>query len=138
MASIAGTHEPLTYPASGLAPEIHAQYLAPFRNRDARVDVLFALARSLHGSAAHFASLWSRRVELAAIPSLLVWGAKDGTFGPTALERWRTALPRARVVALDGAGHWPHEEDPERVARELSAFVTPAGRSTSPQAREVR
>jgi len=26
-----------------LTPEIHAQYLAPFRDRDARVDVLFAL-----------------------------------------------------------------------------------------------
>lgn len=107
-----------------LTPEIHGQYLAPFRDRDARVDVLFALARSLHESRAHFASLWKRRAELASIPSLVVWGTKDGAFGPKALDRWREALPRARVATVEHAGHWPHEEDSARVITELEAFVT--------------
>lgn len=122
-----------------LTPAIHAQYLAPFRDRDARVDVLFALARSLHGSRAHFASLWERRAELAPIPTLVVWGAKDGAFGPAALDRWRAALPHARVTTLESAGHWPHEEEPERVIRELESFldspaVTRAGLPALPAA----
>lgn len=106
-----------------LTPEIHAQYLAPFRDRDARVDVLFALARSLHESRKHFASLWERRAELASIPALVVWGAKDGAFGPKALDRWREALPHARVAPLPHAGHWPHEEESEQVIAELTRFL---------------
>ncbi|MBS2011540.1 MAG: alpha/beta fold hydrolase [Deltaproteobacteria bacterium] len=106
-----------------LTPAVHAQYLAPFRDRGAREDILFALARSLHGSRAHFDGLWRRRDELSRIPSLVVWGEKDGAFGPHALDRWRSALPHARVVTSSRAGHWPHEEEPETVVAELEAFL---------------
>jgi pimeloyl-ACP methyl ester carboxylesterase len=30
------------------------------------------------------------------------------------------------VVELDGAGHWPHEEAPERVIAELRRFLSGA------------
>ena len=86
--------------------------------------VLWALARALLGSSAHFDSLWQRRERLAGLPALIVWGMKDRAFPPDQLARWRTALPQARVVELAEAGHWPHEEAPEEVLRELEAFLT--------------
>jgi haloalkane dehalogenase len=106
-----------------LTPRIHAQYLAPFRERDARQRVLWTLARALCTSAASLAALWQRRAQLAAIPALIVWGLGDRALPPRLLERLRRALPQAHVQALPGVGHWPQEEAPELVARLLDGFL---------------
>ena len=103
--------------------EIHRQYLAVFRQREDRVRVLWALARALLGSAATFARLWDERSRLSVIPSLIVWGLGDRALPPELLERFRQALPHAGVHALDGVGHWPQEEAPERVAELLDGFL---------------
>jgi len=106
-----------------LTKEIHRQYLMPFRDADGRERVLWTLARSLNGSAAHYRSMWERRAALASVPTLVVWGMADPAFRPTHLERWIEALPHAKVVRLDGVGHWPHEEAPERVLEALREFL---------------
>jgi haloalkane dehalogenase len=108
---------------SRLTPQIHAQYLAPFRRRDDRERVLWALARALWASRASLERLWQARARLAAIPSLIVWGLGDRVLPPSVLERFREALPQARVEALSDAGHWPQEEAPERVLRALDGFL---------------
>lgn len=102
-----------------LTRAIHRQYLAPFRSRRARGDVLWALARALTASAAHFDALWDARAALADVPTLILWGRRDGAFRPPLLDRWRAITPQARVVELPDAGHWPHEEEPDLVAREV-------------------
>jgi haloalkane dehalogenase len=107
-----------------LTPAIHAQYLAPFKARAARETVLWALARALLGSHAHYAALWANRERLATIPSLVLWGMRDRAFTPEFLERWRLALPRATFERLDNAGHWPHEERPELVLSALQRSFT--------------
>jgi pimeloyl-ACP methyl ester carboxylesterase len=106
-----------------LTPAIHGQYLAPFPDADGRGRVLWQLARSLLGSSDFYDSLWQRRERLAALPALILWGMRDSAFRPHLLERWRTALPRARVVELAEAGHWPHEEAPEEVVRQMEALL---------------
>jgi haloalkane dehalogenase len=106
-----------------LTRAIHAQYLAPFRDRDARVRVLWALARALTASATFLNELWQRRARLAEIPALIVWGLGDRALPPRLLVRWREALPQARVEELPGVGHWPQEEAPERVAAWLDEFL---------------
>jgi haloalkane dehalogenase len=106
-----------------LTPAIHRQYLAPFPHADERGRVLWTLARSLLGSSAFFDGLWQQRARLAGVPALILWGMRDRALGPALLERWRTALPQARVVELAEAGHWPHEEAPAEVIREVAAFV---------------
>lgn len=108
---------------SKLTPEIHRQYLAVFPDADSRERVLWALACALLGSGHHYASLWERRSVLQRLPALLVWGLRDSAFGPEALARFREALPRARTVELESAGHWPHEEEPELVSRALVEFL---------------
>jgi haloalkane dehalogenase len=108
-----------------LTPAIQAQYLAPFVDRDARVRVLWALAAALRGSSAFYEGLWARRDALARRDVLLVWGLKDSAFQPHLLARWREALPRAQVLALPDAGHWPHEEAPGEVGRAIVGFLAP-------------
>src|SRR6185436_2973609 len=106
-----------------LTPEIHRRYLDVFRDRGARVLVLHALAKSLLGSRAHYQSLLDRIGRLRELPVLIVWGLKDSAFQPYQLERWRTLLPGAHVETIEGAGHWPHEEEPARVAAAIERFL---------------
>lgn len=56
-------------------------------------------------------------------PALLIWGAKDPIFGPVDRRTLTDALPAARVVVYPDYGHNPFWEDPERVARDLDAFL---------------
>lgn len=107
-----------------LTPQIHRQYLSVFPDADSREQVLFALAQALTGSRGFYARLWERRGALANIPALVLWGMKDKAFPPNLLEKWREALPHARVVELAKSGHWPHEEEPERVVVELERFLS--------------
>lgn len=113
-----------------LTPAIFAQYLAPFRDVEARGRVLWPLARAILGSRDHYNSLWQQRERLRGRPALIIWGMKDPAFQPPMLQRWRSVLPEARVVELS-AGHWPHEEAPDAVTRALREFLTPA-RSQAP------
>jgi pimeloyl-ACP methyl ester carboxylesterase len=106
-----------------LTKEIHRRYLDVFRDRDARVLVLHALAKSLLASRAHYQSLLDRIDTLKQMPVLIVWGMKDSAFPPYQLERWRALLPQAGIVQIAGAGHWPHEEEPDAVARALQGFL---------------
>lgn len=106
-----------------LTPAIHAQYLAPFRDRWAREHVLWPLARALEGSTAFYRSLFERRQALENVPSLVIWGMKDSAFKPRMLAKWSEALPRARAKEIDAAGHWPHEEEPDAVLGVLREFM---------------
>jgi haloalkane dehalogenase len=105
---------------------IHGQLLAPFPDADSRQRVLWALARALLGSSDFYDSLWQRRAALADLPTLILWGMRDPAFPPRLLQRWRAALPHARFYELPDAGHWPHEEAPDEVARAITSFVDEA------------
>lgn len=105
-----------------LTKAIHAQYLAPFPDADSRERVLFALAKALLGSSDYYASLWEKRAALSRIPVTVIWGMKDDAFPPAYLDNWVAGVPNARLVRIEDAGHWPHEEQPEQV---LAAFSSP-------------
>ena len=111
-----------------LTSAVHGQYLAPFRAKAARESVLWALARSLLGSRAHYAALWANRERLAKIPALVLWGERDRALPADYIQRWRQALPQAQIELLAEAGHWPQEERPELVLEILQRFFgqTPA------------
>ena len=51
------------------------------------------------------------------VPVTVAWGAKDRLLLPRQARRAARALPRARVLLLDGCGHVPTWDDPEQVAR---------------------
>ena len=56
------------------------------------------------------------RLEEIDQPCLVLVGTTD---------RWATPVPmrHARTVVLDRCGHVPHEEQPERTAREVLSFI---------------
>ena len=108
---------------SKLTAAIHAQYLNVFRERDARVQVLHTLAKSLLGSRAHYQLLLDRIGALRRMPVLIIWGMKDSAFQPYQLDRWRSLLPNAVVEPIAGAGHWPHEEEPAAVIAAMERFL---------------
>jgi pimeloyl-ACP methyl ester carboxylesterase len=58
---------------------------------------------------------------------LLVWGERDRMVSPSGAERITAALPETTFELLDGVGHCPQIEAPERVAALLSAFPPRAG-----------
>ena len=119
---------PQAYADKGkLTPQIHRQYLERFPDRWSRGTVLWALARAILGSSRYYDSLWEQREKLRGRPALIIWGMKDPAFQPHLLARWREVLPSARVVELEDAGHWPHEEVPDRVIDAIRDFLSTAG-----------
>jgi pimeloyl-ACP methyl ester carboxylesterase len=53
------------------------------------------------------------------VPVTVAWGAKDRLLWPRQARRAAHALPRARVLLLQGCGHVPTWDDPEQVAQVL-------------------
>lgn len=94
---------------SRLTDEVHRHYLAPFPEPGAR-RAPWVLARALAASSDWYAELWTRRERLEGARTLLLWGMKDRFFGPDVLDRWRDALPDARVHEFPEAGHFVPEE----------------------------
>jgi pimeloyl-ACP methyl ester carboxylesterase len=58
------------------------------------------------------------------VPALVVMGTRDPDFPDAAAEARRLAAElHAETLIVDGAGHYPHAEMPERVAPELLSFI---------------
>lgn len=61
---------------------------------------------------------------LSRVPALVVMGTRDPDFpDATAEAHWLTSELKARSLIVDGAGHYPHTEMPERVAPEVVSFI---------------
>ncbi len=105
-----------------LGREVHRHYLAPFPRASDRV-AMWTLARELVASNAWYDALWSRREELAAKTSLLLWGMQDRLMPPRHLARLQEALPAAQVVELPGVGHFVTEEAGPAAVEHLRLFL---------------
>lgn len=63
------------------------------------------------------------RLPRVTAPTLVVMGTADPDFrDPAAEAAWVAERLNARVELIDGAGHYPQAEDPERVTPALVAF----------------
>jgi pimeloyl-ACP methyl ester carboxylesterase len=104
-------------------PKLKRHWVAPFPDWQSRIAT-WKLGASLAESSEWFASLWEQRERLRGKPTLLLWGMKDTAFRAPELERWQKFFgDSADTVRFETAGHWPHEEEPERVEMELQAFL---------------
>jgi pimeloyl-ACP methyl ester carboxylesterase len=56
-------------------------------------------------------------------PTLIIWGDRDDLVPREDQERLLAAIPGSRLAVYDGAGHVVHWEEPDRVARDIAAFV---------------
>ncbi len=63
------------------------------------------------------------RLALASlIPSLIVWGEKDSIIPASHGAAAHEAMPGSRFEVFPGAGHLPHDADPDRFAAVLTEF----------------
>jgi non-heme chloroperoxidase len=58
-----------------------------------------------------------------AIPTLTIWGARDGVFDAEAQEALARKIPGRLAAHYDDVGHAPHWEAPERVAADIERFL---------------
>jgi haloalkane dehalogenase len=105
-----------------LTKDIHRHYTHPFADEHTRRG-LHQIGLSLKGGAEFHQALWSRRHELQGKVQLLVFGLEDEFFGPPVFEKWKKHFPRARALGLEGIGHFPQEEAPEKVVRALLSLL---------------
>ena len=64
-----------------------------------------------------------KHIHRVAAPTLIVWGKADGIIAPAYAEEFAKRITHARVAMLDGAGHMPHFEQAESVAKLVGEFL---------------
>jgi pimeloyl-ACP methyl ester carboxylesterase len=94
-----------------------------FRNREAAA--LFAWSPYMHDPKL------ASRLHRIRVPTLVLWGESDRIAPLDYGRAYAGLIPGARFETIALAGHYPHLENPDLLARRLADFVaaTPAGRS---------
>lgn len=62
--------------------------------------------------------------QLAAIPTLLMWGSKDPAVYVSSMEPLARHFAKVQTVLFPGVGHLPYEECPKEFNRALIGFLT--------------
>ncbi|MFY9397529.1 MAG: alpha/beta hydrolase [Desulfomonilia bacterium] len=57
------------------------------------------------------------------VPTLVMWGTKDEWISYSNMSSWQQALPGARYLSYEGAGHVPMEEIPEETLKDALEFL---------------
>ncbi len=112
--------------------------LFPSSKPQDQVQVKAALTRNLHEPgrmAALHAMVSLSKSDTAAIvsqsrvPALVVMGSRDPDFRDAAAEaRWLAGELGADSLIVEGAGHYPHAEMPDRIAPKLLSFIAGVAR----------
>ena len=63
------------------------------------------------------------RLHRVKADTLVVWGAKDGILPLETSDAWLQAIPAAKRIVIDEAGHLPHIEQRERFLAAVSPFL---------------
>lgn len=103
------------------AEELHAHWLLLARAEGKRV--LPKLLGYIRERTRH-RERWVDALVRAQVPLCLVDGLQDPVSGASIVRRWRELLPQARVVELEGVGHYPQWEAPQRVLAALESFLS--------------
>ena len=107
--------------------EAARRMFAPPEDPEARVMARVGLQWAM-GATGKF--LWpipdkglKRRIHRIRVPTLVVWGKEDRITPPVYAEEFVRRIPGARAETLDQAGHAPHLEQPDTVARLIRDFL---------------
>lgn len=119
-------------PGNHLDPEAHRAYIDAAPTSASRAGQL-AVARSLVGASDWYNELWLNRSQIADMPAVIVWGMRDPTFGQPELQRWRDTMTNATTHEIEGCGHFPQEEAPERSIAAVEQLL----RATGPEAPRI-
>lgn len=107
--------------------EAAQQFFAVPGDPQARVDVLaqFVWAQACTGK-----FVWpvpdrglKRRIHRIAAPTLIVWGDADRIAAPAYAGEFAHRIAGAKVELIGNAGHLPHLERPDAVAKAIAGFL---------------
>lgn len=112
---------PLGTPRRKLAPEAMQAYRLPMGTRDRR-EATHIFPKSIVESTPFLATVEAGLERLTHKPVLLCWGDKDIAFREKERARFATIFPRAKTIALSGAGHYVQEESPAEIAAAIRAW----------------
>jgi pimeloyl-ACP methyl ester carboxylesterase len=62
-------------------------------------------------------------IALITVPSLLIWGTRDGAVDLKSIAPLQRALPNCELALMEGAGHLPFEEMPDEFNRLVLDFL---------------
>lgn len=65
----------------------------------------------------------SKRLYRLSTRTLVAWAEEDQLVPPVYADRWTQLLPQAAAVRIPGAGHMLPYEQPQMLAKEVSAFL---------------
>lgn len=108
----------------GLPPEFIDEMYDNYdrRTRKAVLD-LYRSAKGIRAEGPRVAAA----LEPEDIPCLVVWGADDAYLPSRFAEAQREAFPSAEVHLVEGGGHWPFIDHPDRSAELLTGFLKGLG-----------
>ena len=66
---------------------------------------------------------WVGALQSTEVPMLLIDGTSDPVAGKKTVERYMELIPNPNVVELEGVGHYPHTESPEKVVKHYRNFM---------------
>jgi len=113
---------PSVFGTKKLKKKIKQQYLKPFKNKTERNGTV-AFAHSLLNDQDWFEELWNLKDAITGKPTLLIWGMKDPLVKPRLLEKFESGFTNNQNLKLENCGHFPHEEAPELVTKEIFKFL---------------
>jgi len=119
-------------PRSVIASSVRNVYGDPSKVDDALIERYYDLTRragnrqalALRMQQSPGASPRAEQIKTLALPTLILWGGKDGLVSPDNAERFRRDIAGSRLVLFDDLGHVPHEEDPARTVAALIDFLS--------------
>lgn len=56
-------------------------------------------------------------------PTLILWGAEDTRISPEYIYLFHKKIRKSVIRIYQNTGHWPQEENPERTAQDVQAFL---------------
>ena len=135
LAGLPGVKDALrnTLPRFLIRMSLESVYGDPSRVTEAEVDRFMAMTRRAGNrdvvlgrvEFGEFENL-SHRLPEIAVPALVLWGGEDRLIPPAAAERFEAGLPDAEAVVIEGLGHVPHTEGPERTLEAVRAWLARA------------
>lgn len=93
----------------------------------ARREASAVFPREITASRAFLADIEAALPDIAALPTLIIWGDADFAFGNTELRRWEQTFTHHQTVIVKGAGHFVPSDAPEQFAAAIRNWYPPSG-----------
>lgn len=106
-----------------LTQVIHNEYINPFPTKQERT-ALFEFYKHLLHSGDFYAYLYENRSKIDNIDKVLVWGMNDKLIpADLMLPKWQSDFSNIKLEKIEQAGHFPDEEQSEKVIEVLRRYM---------------